>query len=126
MWSIPHGRPLPIDDSGKSGRFTEYNMEIYIDKVSHIPFLLFGIFQLLTIHSVAGLNILSNLIDRAGSNTGLATATSHNRQEMMKNLESLLPHKEVMLKLIRSSLNDTDSNVTILATSTLKRMSWWP
>lgn len=80
-------------------------------------------------YSAAGLNIISHLIDRAGNNVGTvstSTATNDNRQEMMKNLESLLPHKEVILKLIRSSLSDTDSNVTVLATSILKRMMWWP
>lgn len=87
---------------------------------SHILHALFFHFPLFTMYRVAGLNTLSHLIDRAGTNT------SHNRQEMMKNLESLLPHKEAILKLIRSSLNDTDSNVTVLATSILKRMSWWP
>lgn len=83
-------------------------------------------------HSAAGLTILSNLIDRAGHYTGAALKSStiadkpNNHQEMMKNLESLLPSKEVILKLVRRSLNDTDSNVTVLATSILKRMSSWP
>ena len=82
--------------------------------------------------SAAGLTILSNLIDRAGHHSGAPLKSSTNtdkpnsHQEMMKNLESLLPSKEVILKLVRGSLNDTDSHVTILATSILKRMSWWP
>jgi hypothetical protein len=58
-----------------------------------------------------------NIVERAGGG-------ANERQQLV--LESLLPHKEVIVSLVRTGLNDNESNVTALSTSIIKQMSWWP
>ena len=69
---------------------------------------------------IAGLKLLDSLTVRAG--TGHETSSS----EKQLILESLLPQKEVIVKLLRSSLGDSESNVTTLSTTIISRMTWWP
>jgi hypothetical protein len=66
---------------------------------------------------VAGLKILANLVKRTGGGT-------EERHQLV--LESLLPHKEVIVRLVRTGLNDNESNVTALSTTIIKQISWWP
>ena len=69
---------------------------------------------------IAGLKLIDSLTIRAG--TGHETSSS----EKQLILESLLPQKEVIVKLLRSSLGDSESNVTTLSTTIISRMTWWP
>jgi hypothetical protein len=68
---------------------------------------------------VAGLKILESLTSRAGTNHITST-------ELQLNLEALLPHKEVILKLARASLSDSEAKVTALSTGIITNMTWWP
>jgi hypothetical protein len=53
-------------------------------------------------------------------------ATGSDSEEKQLTLEALLPHKEEMLRLVRSSLSDTESKVTALSSEILGNMVWWP
>lgn len=68
---------------------------------------------------IAGLEIIDSLTIRAG--TGQNTSS-----EKQLILESLLPQKEVLVKLLRSTLTDSESKVTSLSSSIISRMTWWP
>jgi len=68
---------------------------------------------------VAGLKILESLTTRVGTSAN----TSSDRQLL---LEALLPQKEVIVKLLRSSLSDSESKVTSLSSSIIASMSFWP
>ena len=70
-------------------------------------------------HRVAGLKILESLTSRAGTNHNTST-------EMQLNLEALLPHKEVIVQLVRSSLSDSEAKVTALSSGIVTNMAWWP
>ena len=41
-------------------------------------------------------------------------------------LESMLPHKEKMLKLAKYALGDPEAKVTALASEIVNAMAWWP
>jgi hypothetical protein len=49
-----------------------------------------------------------------------------NQKEKQLALETLLPHKETILQLARSSLTDNESKVTALASDVINAMVWWP
>ena len=68
---------------------------------------------------VAGLKILESLSTRAGT----GDSTCGDRQLI---LEALLPQKEVIIKILRSGLNDSESKVTALSSSIIASMAWWP
>ena len=70
---------------------------------------------------LAGIQLLHSLVDRAGKSNG--STSDRERQEL---LESMLPHKEQMLKLAKQSLGDPEAKVTALAGEIIKAMTWWP
>ena len=90
---------------------------------------------------VAGLQLLLALVKRAGDATVSAggsssvftittgkssSGTDVNQNEKQLALETLLPHKESILQLARSSLTDNESKVTALASEVSSAMTWWP
>jgi proteasome component ECM29 len=76
-------------------------------------------FDILLFRRVAGLTIIESLTSRAG--------TGHNTSnEMQLVLEALLPHKELIVRLVRSSLSDSEAKVTALSSNIITHMSWWP
>jgi hypothetical protein len=68
---------------------------------------------------IAGLEIVKSLTGRAGP----SPIKSQDKQLI---LEALLPQKEVILKLVRSSLGDSEAKVTALSSDILSNMTWWP
>lgn len=83
----------------------------------------------------SGMKLLYALVSRAGStkdnstafsiagtNT-LQTSSSLDRQLL---LEALLPYKEKILKVARSSLRDSEVKVTSMGTDVCSSMAWWP
>lgn len=90
---------------------------------------------------VAGLQLLLTLVGRAGDATASGGGSSSvftmttgtppsvvdaNQKEKQLALETLLPHKETILQLARSSLTDNESKVTALASDVINAMVWWP
>lgn len=79
----------------------------------------------------AGIKLLHSLISRVGhvsdstisSNKVEQDDVTHERQKL---LESMLPHKDEMLKLAKQSLSDSEAKVTALASEIAKAMAWWP
>jgi hypothetical protein len=69
---------------------------------------------------IAGLRVIESLTSRTGTGHG---DTSEEKQLI---LESLLPHKELLLKKTRKMLSDKESSVTALASKILANISWWP
>lgn len=41
-------------------------------------------------------------------------------------LEALLPHKEKIMKMARSSLSDSEAKVTSMASEVCSAIAWWP
>ena len=82
---------------------------------------------------LAGLKLLRALVLRAGDATDSSsvfsigpkqtTGSSTNKQLI---LEALLPSKEKIIKISRSSLSDSESQVTEVATEVCSALSWWP
>jgi proteasome component ECM29 len=70
----------------------------------------------------AGLKVLDSLVNRAGK----AHDASGDVQTRQLILEALLPHKEVMVRLVRSSFGDSEAQVTALGSTVSSNMSWWP
>jgi hypothetical protein len=66
----------------------------------------------------AGLQLLENLVFRGGRKNASI--------DMQLNLEALLPHKEVILRLTRSCLSDSESSIIALSSSVVSSMAWWP
>ena len=64
----------------------------------------------------AGLRLLGSLIRRAGPSLA-------QRESLL--LDTLLPYKEDMLKLLRSSLTDSEPTVTALSSELLALLAWW-
>jgi hypothetical protein len=88
---------------------------------------------------VAGLQLLLALVKRAGDATmsggssvfSMTTSTAAagsdaGRQEKQLALEALLPHKETILHLARSTLTDSEAKVTATASEVCSAMTWWP
>lgn len=87
---------------------------------------------------LAGLELLLALVKRAGDSAGgsssvfsMTTATTGssanpNQQDTQLALEALLPHKETILQLARSSLTDSEARVTSKASDVVSGMAWWP
>jgi len=80
----------------------------------------------------AGLELLSCLCRRTGgtsSNDRLRavprTAPNVDEEERLV-LEALLPYKEKILQICRSSSRDSESRVTAVATDICNHMAWWP
>ena len=69
----------------------------------------------------AGLKILDSLVARAGTRQ-----INPDEQDRQLLLEATLPQKEDLLKLLRSSLSDSEAKITALSSEILGRMSWWP
>ena len=80
---------------------------------------------------VAGLTVIKSLVSRAGvgssnnlcSNPKLTMTTAEVSQQMM--LEALLPFKEDILKTARGALQDSQSEVTVMASDVCGLISWW-
>ena len=64
---------------------------------------------------LAKLNILKSLCSRIGRT---------NQNQLM--LESLLPFKEKIWNMAKSSLNDSESSVSVVSSEIIASMSWWP
>jgi hypothetical protein len=77
---------------------------------------------------VAGLTLLKSLVSRAGTgNSNLSSvSTSETKLKQQMVLEALLPFKEDILKLARSSLKDSQSEVTAVASELCGLVAWWP
>lgn len=84
---------------------------------------------------LAGLEVLYSLVSRVERVTGSSTAfpptgssleskTGTDKRRLI--LEALLPHKESILLLARSSLTDSEAKVTSKATDVCNLMAWWP
>lgn len=78
----------------------------------------------------AGLTLLRSLVSRAGER-GVAfsiikKSANIRQQEEQLALEALLPYKETILQLARSSLTDSESKVTALASEVCSAMTWLP
>jgi len=82
----------------------------------------------------AGLKLLHNFVSRVGTtkegsaafSIAGATADKHADLERQLVLEALLPHKEKILKLARTSLADSEATVTKLGTDICAAIAWWP
>mmetsp|Transcript_13480 Transcript_13480/g.27911 ORF Transcript_13480/g.27911 Transcript_13480/m.27911 type:complete len:954 (-) Transcript_13480:1673-4534(-) len=68
----------------------------------------------------AGLKVLEALVMRVGR------STEKSDQEKRLVLEAILPFKEELLRLLRTSLRDSEAKVTALSTEILTGMAWWP
>jgi len=53
-------------------------------------------------------------------------STEKSDQEKRLVLEAILPFKEELLRLLRTSLRDSEAKVTALSTEILTGMAWWP
>lgn len=73
----------------------------------------------------AGVKVLHSLIARAGRNDGSGSSRV-DREKQLLILEAILPYKEDMLRLLRSSLADSEAKVTALSSDCLAGMSGWP
>jgi len=76
----------------------------------------------------AGLKVLGCLTSRVkrGYESSVRVSSKSDSQEKELMLESLLPYKEEMVRLARSSLSDSEAKVTALSSEILANMSWWP
>lgn len=72
---------------------------------------------------LAKLKILSCLCSRSGNRTSIKT---NDTNEMQLMLEALLPLKERMTIIAKSSLTDAESKVTAMASEIIASMAWWP
>lgn len=77
---------------------------------------------------LAGMKLLHSLVTRTGNAPVGDSMTTSNvaARERQEFLESMLPHKEKILKLAKLSLSDPEAKVTALASEALKAMTWWP
>lgn len=75
---------------------------------------------------LAGLKILSILVGRVGNRAIVSTADNLVEQKRQLVLEAVLPRKEEILSLTRSSLTDPEAKVTALGSEIISAMSWWP
>jgi len=84
---------------------------------------------------LSGVKILYTLVSRVGSDTSvrsnsvslLGQETQDDAfQERQLLLEAMLPHKEDILKLVRSNLSDSEAKITALSSEVISTMSWWP
>ena len=76
---------------------------------------------------LAGLELLEGIVGRAGvATTSNLGGGSEKEQEKQLVLESLLPEKERIVKLCKSTLADSEAKVTALSSSILSSMAWWP
>ena len=64
----------------------------------------------------SGVKLLHSLVSRAGTRVDPNVLI----------MESILPHKEEIMKILRSSLKDSESSVTSLSSEVLGALSWWP
>jgi hypothetical protein len=79
------------------------------DMVTHMLFVLSSL-------SMAGVEVLQSLTSRAGK--------CSNDEPLM--LEAILPQKEDILRLLRTSLTDSEAKVTALSSTVFSDMTWWP
>ena len=82
---------------------------------------------------LAGLKLLRALVSRAADATSSSSAFAVAQKEPTEGiqnkqliLEALLPSKEQILGIVKSSLNDNESQVTAVATEVCCCLSWWP
>jgi len=82
----------------------------------------------------AGLKLLHNLVSRVGTTKetsaafSIAGATADKQADLERQLvlEALLPHKEKILKLARTSLSDSEAAVTKMGSDVCAAIAWWP
>ena len=77
----------------------------------------------------AGLVLLLRLCQRGGIsnapvNVQKALQAGNDEEHLL--LEALLPHKEKILKIARTSLSDTETTVKVTASDICNHVAWWP
>ena len=78
---------------------------------------------------MAGLKLLHALVNRAGSfsdASGSVVASGSDAADKQLILEAILPEKERIQKIARTSLTDNEAQVTAVATEICGALSWWP
>lgn len=75
---------------------------------------------------LAGLELLEAIVGRAsGAKTNHLDGNEQVKEKQLA-LESLLPEKEKIVKLCKSTLADSEAKVTALSSSILSSLAWWP
>jgi len=77
---------------------------------------------------IAGLKLLNNLVNRAQriSDSSQLSQDMKSNLERQSILEALLPYKEKILQLAKSSLADSEAKVCLVAGTICSTISWWP